>query len=177
MAMRARLLTLIAALLLLLAACGGSSDDTSNEQPATTGAVTTDSTAEPAEDDVPEPSDTEGEGTIPPETTETPETPETTVNPTIGFEIDPVGSGQAVDDLIAEAAADGNVTGEELTEILEVSGTPEAQATCEGDLLAQLGITDPTDVEALQQAAALITEDQQIELSTQLSTCIAAGGN
>ncbi len=162
MAMRARLLTLSAALLLLAAACGGA-DDTSNDQPPTTGAVTTESTADPVEDDTTEPVPTDDEGTTP---------PETTVDPATVFEVDPVGSGQAVDELIAKAAADGNVTGEELTEILEVSGPPEAQATCEGDLLAQLGITDPTDVEALQQAAAAITEEQRV----QLSTCIGTAG-
>ena len=91
--------------------------------------------------------------------------------PPDALEIDPVGVTDQINTMIEQAAADGEVTGEEIGEILEVSGTPESQADCEADLLAELGVTDPTDPEQLVEAVTIMTEDQRIALSV----CLGGG--
>lgn len=88
--------------------------------------------------------------------------------PPDALEIDPVGVTEQINTMIEEASADGDVTGDEIGEILEVSGTPEIQASCEGALLAELGVTDP---DQLVEAATTMTEDQRIALSV----CMGAG--
>lgn len=89
-----------------------------------------------------------------------------------GIDVDPIADVAVINDMVEEANADGEVTGEEISEILEAaSETPEAQADCEGAILAELGITDPTDLDQLQAAGAAMTEEQRVALST----CIAGG--
>lgn len=85
--------------------------------------------------------------------------------------VDPVASSEEIEALIEEANADGVVTGDEMTEILTESGTPDSQASCEGAILAELGVTDPTDIDQLQEVADELTEEMRIELSN----CIAGG--
>jgi len=83
---------------------------------------------------------------------------------------DPVREGQLIEDLITTANADGKVTGNELSDILVATGVPQSQADCEGTLLAELGITDPTDLSSLSGGS--LTPDQAL----QLSTCMASAG-
>ena len=153
--MRTFLLICGVILSLLLASC---SNDSVDDPPA--GEPESESESIDEVDDAPEADDE----TEPGDNTED-------LNTEDNITVDPIAAGQEIDDLIAEASVDGVVTGEELTEILEVSGVPAAQATCEGTLLAQLGITDPTDIDALRAAAATLTDEQRIELST----CIGGG--
>ena len=74
-----------------------------------------------------------------------------------------------VDELIDAANADGVVSEAEMTEILTEVGTPAQQASCEGAILAELGVTDPTDVEQLQAVADQLTEEHQIALGQCIS--------
>lgn len=86
-------------------------------------------------------------------------------------DVDVLPSSEEVDAMIEEANADGVVTETEMAEILTESGTPQAQASCEGAVLAELGVTDPTDLDQLRTVAEELTEEQRIELSN----CIAGG--
>lgn len=89
-----------------------------------------------------------------------------------GIDEDPIQELAVINELVEEANADGEVTGEEISEILEVaSDTPAAQADCEGAILAELGVTDPTDLDQLREASANMTEEQVAALST----CITGG--
>ena len=76
--------------------------------------------------------------------------------------------GQALEDLITKANADGTVTADELSEMLVVTGVEQGQADCQAQLLAELGISDPTDLSALSGGS--LATDQAL----QLSTCMAA---
>ncbi len=153
--MRARLLALSTAILVLAAACGGSGSGSIEDQTTiptddTAVAVTTQDQADPTTDRI---------------SSDAPEADD-------GAGVAAAASSQVVTDLVTKAGSDGDVTNVELTEILTAVGIPESQATCEGNLLAELGFTDPTDVDALRAAAGQLTEDQRV----QLSTCMAAAG-
>lgn len=78
--------------------------------------------------------------------------------------------GQVLEDLITEANADGEVTADELSEMLVVTGVPQGQADCQAQLLAELGISDPTDLSALSGGS--LTPDQALQLSTCMSTAL-----
>ncbi len=165
---RNRLLFAIAAALLILAGC---SDDSSSDAPNTGDDSTDDSGDDTSDesdagDDAPDTGD-DSTGDAP----DTGDTPDAEGIPSDALEIDPIGVSEQITTMIEDAGADGDVTGEEIGEILEVSGTPEGQATCEGDLLAELGVTDPTDPEQLAEAALSMTEDQRIALSV----CMGGG--
>jgi len=163
--MRTRLIPLGAALVLLLAACGGSSGSNqhSSDSPSTSttalGAVdSADTTAANSTEDLPEPDDGSQVTT-------------TTAYSASDPALNPIGAAHMVDDLITGAAADGTVTAAELAEILVAVGTPAGQANCEGDILSQLGVTDPTDLDAIRTASVNMTTDQQVALGN----CITGG--
>jgi len=52
---------------------------------------------------------------------------------------------------------------------MTIRWTPENQVSCEGVLLAELGVTDPTDPDQLVEAANITTEEQRIALAGCLS--------
>ena len=174
--MRNRLLFALVAGLLVLAGC---SDDSSSDDSDTGDGTSDDSGDGSTDDDSSDDGDSDS-GTTDDNTTDggtgddsgdDGSTGTDDVLPSDALEIDPVGVTEQIDTMIEEASADGDVTGDEIGEILEVSGTPEAQATCEGALLAELGVTDPTDPDQLVEAATRMTEDQRIALSV----CLGGG--
>jgi len=140
--MRSRLVPIVATAVLILSGCGGSNSSSGNTGPTTSTTPTTLASS-----------------------TGTSETSTTTL-----AILDPVSEGQMIEGLITTANADGKVTGNELSEILVATGVPQNQADCEGALLADLGITDPTDLSSLSGGS--LTPDQAL----QLSTCMASAG-
>ncbi len=81
------------------------------------------------------------------------------------FAVNPVAATEQIIAMVEEAQADGEVTGEEMGDILEFNGAIEAHADCEGALLAELGVTDPLDVEQLTAATQSMTEEQLMEFN------------
>jgi len=160
--MRNRLLFALVAGLLVLAGC---SDDSSSDD-SDTGDGTSDDSGDGSTG-----GDSSDSGDSDSDTTDDGSTGTDDVLPPDALEIDPVGVTDQIDTMIEEASADGDVTADEIGEILEVSGTPEAQAACEGSLLAELGVTDPTDPDQLVEAATSMTEEQRIALSV----CLGGG--
>ncbi len=163
--MRNRLLFAFAAALLVLAGC---SDDSSSDVPDTGDDSTDDSGDETSDDPGDDAGDSSGD-TGDSDTGD--DSTDDEVIPPDALEIDPIGVSEQIVTMIEDAGADGDVTGEEIGDILEVAGTPEGQATCEGELLAELGVTDPTDPDQLTEAALAMTEDQRIALSV----CLGGG--
>ncbi len=80
--------------------------------------------------------------------------------------------GTDVSDLVARAAADGTVTADEITGILEAAEVPPTEAACQAEILAEVGVTDPTDPQQLAEASASMTPDQV----ARLGACITGGG-
>jgi len=78
--------------------------------------------------------------------------------------------GQQLEDLITKANADGEVTADELSQMLVLTGVPQGQADCQAQLLAELGISDPTDLSALSGGG--LTADQALRLTTCMSSAL-----
>ncbi len=78
--------------------------------------------------------------------------------------------GQLLEDLITKANADGEVTADELSQMLVLTGVPQGQADCQAQLLAELGISDPTDLSALSGGG--LTADQALRLTTCMSSAL-----
>jgi len=124
----------------LVASACGSSDSSNTNDPGTTTTAA------------------ESVGSVVPSTT--------SIQPTV----DPPTAGQLLEDLITKANADGEVTADELSEMLVVTGVPQGQADCQAQLLAELGISDPTDLSALSGGG--LTADQALRLTTCMSTAL-----
>ncbi|RMH78144.1 MAG: DUF533 domain-containing protein, partial [Actinomyces sp.] len=77
-----------------------------------------------------------------------------------------------VADMVAAANADGTVTADEITEILEATEVPPTEAECQAAVLAEVGVTDPTDPQQLAEASASLTADQR----ARLGACITGAG-
>ncbi len=83
---------------------------------------------------------------------------------------DALTDGQLLEDLITKANADGEVTADELSQMLVLTGVPQGQADCQAQLLAELGISDPTDLSALSGGG--LTSDQALRLTTCMSSTL-----
>lgn len=159
-----RLATLALAVATLLAACGGDADPSVDEGNGTT----TTTTIETQDDEVEtgDSADIEDDGDDA-DASDADDDGDGLDDP----DDDTLGTSPDIEEMVDAANEDGTVTSEEMAEILVESGTPETQASCEGRILAELGVTDPTDPEQLQAVAADLTEEQRAALSN----CIAAG--
>ncbi len=160
---------------LMLSACSGDSDDDST--PSTDDQIQDDGFAPSDEVELDEDADDE-EGTEDDGGTDADDGGDEAIEDDgdgideAGIDLDPVAVTAAITEMVDDANADGDVTGDEISEILMVaSDTPESQADCEGAILAELGVTDPTDLDQLREAAAAMTEDQRAALTV----CIAGG--
>lgn len=165
-----RISPLLLAFVLILSACGGD-DDGDDSTPSTNDQVEEDGYApsdevevdEDAENDEADEDADDGDETVADDGDGLDEA---------GIDAEPIVITEAIIEMVDDANADGDVTGDEISEILEVaSDTPAEQADCEGAILAELGVTDPTDIDQLRAAAAAMTEEQRAALST----CITGG--